>query len=310
MLNHLLTELAECATLIASSLASGIALEPLPHKPGCVSRLRDFEDKKLRDFVLCGFLATSPLTMAVIDGFTEHPRIGLRTKQIVELCIGVTGRNVCLGSSILITPLATAAGRALAHGYAPKPQLLAELARKVVEECGVEESIELYRAIRLASPSYVKPSDVTEAPNVWSSTFEEELRRGGWNLIRVLEDASKRDLVAREVVEGYPRTLAILSELRNLEEDTVSAYLKLLSMDVDTVVARKRGSMLAEVCRNLAKAILSGSLGIDALDRILVANRVTPGSVADIVAVAIALRILEQVLDLCQDRIKLCIARR
>jgi len=303
-------QVVECATVLASSLASGIALEPLFHKPGCVSRLRDFEDKKLPDFVLCGLLAVAPLTMAVLDGLKREARIGLRVRQIVELCMGIVGRNVCLGTAILLTPLATAVGMALARSAALEPRTLTSLAREAVLECGVEESIELYRAIRLASPSYVRPSDETRAPNVWDPHFEESLRNGFWTLAKVLEDAAQRDLVSREIIEGYPRTLRVLERLSLDEESVLHSFIELLSSDLDTVVARKGGVLLAEVCRSLARAVAEKRIGVEVLDKLMIFNRVSPGSTADIVATAISLHVLGRVAELLQERIKLCIVEK
>ncbi|NPA96716.1 MAG: hypothetical protein GXO32_03850 [Crenarchaeota archaeon] len=303
----------ECLTLLASCLAMGIALEPLPPKPGCVSRYRDFEDKKLSDFVVCSHLATPFLRSAIIDGVRGEPRVGLRIREIVESCIRVTGRNVCLGSSILIASIATGLGTYIST----KPtdldvHSILRFARGAVYSSSVEDSIELYRAIRLASPSYVKPSDRVGAPNVWSSAFEEELRRGGWTLARVLEDAASRDLVAREVIEGFPRTMRALEVIESspsVEEGCVRAFIDALSRDVDTVVARKRGTDLAKRIQLIAMKVARGEASAEELDRLLVEERVTPGSVADIVAAASSLWALRRIWEAYQDRIKLCIMK-
>ncbi len=302
---------SECLSLIASCLASGIAIEPLPPKPGCVSRLRDFEDKRLSDFVLCSHMATYTLTNAIRDGLEGKPRVGTRIRELVEACLKLVGRNVCLGTSILLTPLATAAGIAISRGLVPTSELLAKLAREVIELATVEDSIELYKAIRAVAPSYVKPNDDVRAPNVWSPSFEKELVEGQWTLLKVLIEASSRDLVAREVVEGYPRVLKcvkVIEGARDLEEGCVRAFLELLASEVDTVVARKGGLALALRTLRLAREVLRGSKPIDYLDETLSEARVSPGSVADIVATALSLVVLKRVVEAYHDRIKLCVA--
>ncbi len=295
---------------VATCLATGMALEPVPPKPGCVSRVRDFEDKKLSDFVTCSHLAVYPLTKAVRDGLEGVPRVGARIREVVELCILATGRNVCLGTAMLLAPIATGIGLAARAGKRVGVRELLSIARSAVYSCGVDDSIELYRAVRLAAPSYVRPSDRVEAPNVWSPRFEEELREGGWTLGRVLEEASSRDIVAREIVEGFPRVARAVEIIEGFEdacEGCRKAFIELLASNVDTVVSRKVGEDFAKYVSYLAKRVLEGAESEDTLDRVLLEKRVSPGSIADIVAAALSLALLKRVCRALQDRIKLCI---
>jgi len=127
-----------------------------------------------------------------------------------------------------------------------------------------EVAVYFYRAVRAASPSYVKPSDDTGIyPNVWDSQFRQKLKLLGTRLIDILRHSARFDVASREVVEGYKEAF---NASRFLEErlethgdwnrSVIEALLLVLSRNTDTVIALKHGhSKALEASRRAAELL-------------------------------------------------------
>ncbi len=300
-------------------LAMGIALEVLGYpKPGNVHRLRDFSDTILEDFVVTSLIGVAYLYRAARRGAKiargEKPRVLLGDAifgMVSESREVSGGGNTCLGTSLLLAPLAAALGYLYTRKENVEAERLATEGTRLLREFStVSDAVEYYKAIRAASPSYLKPEDRTEPlPNVWDPQFAQKIIAKGYRLWDILSYSSKRDVVAQEVVSGYRVSLGASRYLRERLEThgywnraVVETYLWVLSQIQDSVIVLKHGKELAEDVQKRARDLLGiveesweSSLPLlKEFDSYLGNRGVNPGSSADIVATAIALYAVEK----------------
>ena len=213
------------------------------------------------------------------------------------------GGNTCLGSSLLLVPLAVGLGKLLRDGEDFDLEELTIASSMLVSNYSTPyDAVYLYRAVRRVKPSYIKQNDVTnEYPNVWDKEFTRKLVEKNLRLWDILVYSSERDIVAKEVVEGYVKSKKTVkyiedSLLAGLDwnEVIVRSLLVLLSYDVDTLVQRKHGVEAAKKVSEQAREILKlrnekfwKQLRI--LDEEWASKGYNPGSTADILATAISL---------------------
>lgn len=303
---HELKSIDFFTALISSSISLEVSAYP---KPGNVHRLSDHVDKFFEDFVVAGHVAHGWIRRGVLRGYrgsySKH-LVGDIICGMVRESMEVTGSsNTILGIAILLSPLSIALGKCLRDSVV-RASYVASIARDVLERNSTTlDSIALYRAIRYASPSYIRRSDRTSGPpNVWSKNYKRRILEGNYRLWEVLVASSSVDVVSREVVEGYPRSLKAASYLNdrlnthgNWNRAVVEAYLLILSKDIDTLVFRKHGASVAEeikerageTLREVEKAGEGWFKHVAELDKDLRARDINPGSAADITAAAIAL---------------------
>ncbi len=297
----------------------GIALEVLGYpKPGNVHRLRDFSDTMLEDFVVTSLVGVAYLYKAARRGAKiargEKPRILLGDAifgMVSESREVSGGGNTCLGTSLLLAPLAAALGYLYTRRESMESERLAAEGTRLLREFStVSDAVEYYKAIRVASPSYLRPEDYTEPlPNVWDPRFSQKIIARGYRLWDILVYSSKKDVVAREVISGYKISLGASRYLRERLEvhgywnrAVVETYLWVLSRVQDTVIVLKHGEELAKDVQNRARELLKiveesweNSLSLlKEFDSYLGSRGVNPGSSADIVATAIALYAAEK----------------
>lgn len=312
----LISRLKYTSHLLASSIALEVAGYP---KPGNVHRLRDFSDTLFEDFLVTAIIAEHYVFKAVMRGCKLARGSSLRTlvgdlirNTIVESKRISGGGNTCLGSALLLYPLALASGYTLCRsGGALEATIIAECARNLIYEYStVLDSIYFYSAIRAASPSYIKKSDVIEGlPSVWDEKYREKLLAGNYRLWDVLIYSSGSDIVCREVIEKYTRSLRNALFLRerlkthgNWNLALVETYLYQLGKDVDTLIARKHGLHIAVEVSEKAREVLNSCLvsrekcldTVWAFDRELAERGINPGSSADIVVSTIALYVIQK----------------
>ncbi len=295
-------------------LSCGIALEVSGYpKPGNVHRLKNYEDIWFEDFILTSIVAVPWILRAIKRGY------GLALSRKYKYVIGDIvynvlynsmklsgGGNTCLGSMLLLTPLALSIGYLFkTHmGKLDDPKDIATIATNIVKKYStIYDAIEFYRAVRKASPKYIKLSDYTgKYPNVWDRRYKEKIIKYNYRLWDILLFSSSRDLVAREVIEEYSRSLNALRYFVNclngkgiFNECTVRTYLYILSNNIDTVIAREHGVNVAEYVSNRAKEILE-HVGdrrfynlLQDFDKELHEKKINPGAVADIVVSTLSL---------------------
>ena len=290
-------------------LSTGIVLEAAGYpKPGNVHRLRDFKDTRFEDFLVTGLVFVPYLYRGILRGYK-----GIEGKKIIygDLIYGIVdtslkihgGGNTCLGSSLLLVPLAVGLGKLLRDGEDFDLEELTIASSMLVSNYSTPyDAVYLYRAVRRVKPSYIRQNDITnEYPNVWDKEFTRKLVEKNLRLWDILVYSSERDIVAKEVVEGYVKSKKTVkyiedSLLAGLDwnEVIVRSLLVLLSYDVDTLVQRKHGVEAAKKVSEQAREILKLRnekfwKQLRVLDEEWASKGYNPGSTADILATAISL---------------------
>ena len=268
--------------------------------------------RSFREIDLFNFLASAA---ALYPYFHEATRLGMlgRIKgSLGRLILGgcrasldsQRGGNTHLGAILLMIPLAAAAGSA---GLEPPiAGRLRKEAVKIVKETGWRDASLVLEAIRITSPGGLGRVPFLDVNN--PSTYRLVKRRGA-GLIEVFEPYLGRDLIADELVRGFPTVFGICLRglwrwekvTGRLESAFVNALLEVISKKVDTHVVRRKGLQVARIVQGLASDVLSeggvqdasGLRLLSELDDYLRRVDARPGSSADILAAAIGVRMLE-----------------
>ncbi|NJE46874.1 apo-citrate lyase phosphoribosyl-dephospho-CoA transferase [Thermococcus sp. GR7] len=284
---------------IIKAFTLGPLIEATIPKPGNVNRFRDFEDLTFYHFL---FAET-----AVIDIYYEAVKVGelLRKGALLPSEAGIgelirravqnsreaQNANPNFGIITLSIPLmiALSMGRNMLDAR--------EKVKLLIEESIVRDTMELYRAIRIANPKGI-PSGVKY--DVYSDDSFRELFQDGINLARLAEISCERELIFCEWLNQYElsyNTFARLYELvrrRPLEEAVQTAFLELLASNLDTLIIRKAGIEEAKLVQRKAGEVLEGKLTLEEFDSFMREKKDlrNPGSLADVMAVALSLLIL------------------
>lgn len=284
---------------IVRAFTLGPLLEATVPKPGNVNRHRDFEDLTLYNFLFADTavvgvyyeaVKTAELLRKGVLSFNEAG-LGELIKRAVAASREAQDANPNFGVVALSVPLVM--GLALGRNMLDAR----EKARLLIEESTVRDSMELYRAIRLASPKGI-PGGVKY--DVYSEESFKELFRDGINLARLAEMSCERELIFCEWLNGYELSYSTFGRLYELikelplEEAVVRAFIELLSENLDTLIVRKAGVEEARLVQEKARGVLSGELGIEEFDSFMYekGDLRNPGSLADIMAVALSLLVL------------------
>lgn len=297
-------------------LSLGALLEVAGYpKPGNVHRLRDFNDIWFEDFLISSHIILLNNFKALKRGL-KHRRqrysIGdLIYSSLTRSMMLHGGGNTCLGIALILHPLAYTSGVLLGEGEEPTAERIASSTPSVLREYTTPyDTVMFYKAVRRASPSYIRATDETGGyPNVWDEKYTEKILKHDITLYEILDYSSKRDLVASEIVSGYSNVLTGRKYLEEIHEKTtwnfavVGVFLYLGSTLLDTVVARSLGyNKAVEVRRSFLnmfkifeRTIKRGSgynLLLDKLSRLdkqLANANVRLGAIADLVAATISL---------------------
>lgn len=295
-------------------LSSGIGLEASAYpKPGNVHRLVDHRDIWFEDFIVTGNVFTYWLYRGATRGYLRQYSkytVGDLIYHIVTDSMMITGGgNTCLGSSLLLTPLSLSIGETLSEGRSININDLAIKASNIIKTYStVYDTIMFYKAVRKASPSYIRASDETHGyPNVWSSNYKKEILEKNIRLWMVLGYSSKIDIIANEVINHYKVSRDAMIFLndrmvhhRVWNRAVIETYLYLLSRIKDTVIIRKYGMDIAEKVMEYAGYVLDRVINADRewinividFDKELQEKNLNPGSIADLTALSISLYFL------------------
>lgn len=301
---------------VSRCLELAILLEVSADKPGNVNFVVGFEGTNHMHFLASAVAAASHFRLAAERGIAvSKGELGLEdvgVGRIIRDCVAdvgawQSGGNTLLGTIILFTPLAVAAGMTpMEKGTFTLPVLRQNL-RKVVEATTPEDAVAVYEAVKIAKPSGLGKApdlDVND-PNSIKRIIEEEI-----SLYQVFKIASAYDMVCSEWVNNYPVTFeyAHPTLMQNLKEDrdlntaVIHTFLAVLARHPDTFIARKVGLKRAcEVSAMAEEVLKSGGLKTPAgreklheFDTMLrkEGNLLNPGTTADIIAAALALAVL------------------
>ncbi len=277
----------------------GPLLEATTPKPGNVNRYRDFNDLTFYNFLFADTavigvyyeaVKTAELLRKGILEFSEAG-IGELIKRAVQASREAQDANPNFGIITLSIPLIMGIilGRNMLDAR--------EKAKLLIEESTVRDSMEFYRAIRIANPKGI-PSGVKY--DVYSDDSFRELFQDGINLARLAEMSCERELIFCEWLSGYglsyrafDRLYELVKELP-LEDAVVRAFIELLAEKEDTLIARKAEEEEARLVKGKAGEVLKGRLSVGEFDTFMreKGDLRNPGSLADIMAVSLSLLVL------------------
>ncbi len=286
-------------------------------KPGNVHRTADFSDTRYEHFlasaVVVGRFFRKAAERGVLIGLGElEPKkveLGKIIKDAVEkVSSWISGGNTILGTIILLSPLAVAAGTNLIKEEKFHIESLRQNLRLVVEATTPVDAVNLYEAVQLA-----RPGGLGKVPelDVNDPSSKKEILERRISLFEIFRIASKYDSVAAEWINnyhitfdvGYPYFVKELKHTKDFNTATVHVYLKILSEVQDTLIARKLGKDKAEQVSLEAKNILElGGLGtLQGRERLIEfdcrlrksGNKFNPGTTADLVSAVLAVSILD-----------------
>lgn len=296
-------------------LELAILLEASTHKPGNVSIVTSFENTRFEHF-LASSVAAAPVFelaaergIAVAEGKSTLTEVGLG--QLIKDCVAEIdtwqhGGNTLLGTIILLSPIAVAAGMTLV-GKGFNLRRLRKSLKLVVESTTPADAVNLYKAIKIANPGGLGKAP---ALDINDPTSEARILRESVSLFKVFKIAEKYDTICSEWVNNYPVTFDLaypsLSEQLNQGVDLnvaiLQTFLNVLTKIPDTFIARKVGLEKAREISVEASEILSlgglktsnGKKSLRRFDRQLrrSSNLLNPGTTADIIGAALALCVL------------------
>ncbi|HVA44846.1 MAG TPA: triphosphoribosyl-dephospho-CoA synthase [Pirellulales bacterium] len=247
-------------------------------KPGNVHRAADFDDLTFVDF------ATSAVAIIpALDAAAAGARLGETVLRAVRATREAVATNTNLGTVLLMSPLAMAAGEPLREGVS-----------RVLRSLDKEDVRLVYEAIRLAGPGGM---DRVEEADIQGEPPDD--------LLHAMRLAADRDLVARQYVNGFAEifdvALPALAEGQGcgwpLGHAIVHAQMRLMSEYPDSLVARKCGAAVARQSAAMAGAVIAAGLPGDVAYENALADfdfwlrsdghRRNPGTTADLLAASL-----------------------
>lgn len=301
---------------ISKCLELAILLEASAKKPGNVNRTTSFKNTRYEHFLASAVAISSSFEYAaergvlVSRGEIHVSNVGLG--RIIRDCTANVnawqhGGNTLLGTAILLSPIAVAAGMTPVKNNFFEIPKLRENVKLAVESTTPEDAVVAYQAIRSADPGglgTVPELDIKDPDSV------NKIHREKISLYQIFKIASKYDTICYEWVNNYSITFdfAYPSLVKQIKRDNdlnmaiVHLFLKVLAEYPDTLITRKTSIRKAREVSSMAKEALKlggletsrGKKSILELDYRLRKsdNLWNPGTTADIIAAALALSVL------------------
>lgn len=250
-------------------------------KPGNVDRRRDLPGLRFEHF-LAGAVGAHD---GLIAGAGGTP-VGEAFEQAVAGMSNQSGGNTQFGALLLLVPLVKAASASDHPG-----ETIAASAAEIVDATTVADAAAFYRAFEHVDvavgdlPESITAPDVRRGANAVS-----DLEDRGLTLSDVLAESATVDGVARECVEGFPRSIAVADAIQNgagpVSDRAARAFLAQLAREPDTHVAKRHGEKTAHnVMVRTQEARESDDPGlVEAFAESLVEAGINPGTTADLVA--------------------------
>ncbi len=302
---------------VSECLQLAILLEVSAYpKPGNIHRTADFKETRYEHFLASAVALKPSLRDAAQRGVLSSQGdisvselgIGEVIKDAVEqVKAWQGGGNTLIGTIILLTPIAAAAGIALTEERFSISRLRKNV-KLVVESTTPNDAINVFDAISIAEPGGLGK---TPRFDVTDSASKQKILEDNVSLFDVFRISSSWDSVSSEWVNnysitfdlGYPYFVSILGRVNDVNIATVHTFLKILSEVPDTLIARKLDSSRAKEISAQAKQVLeAGALttqkGREKLiqfDKKLrdAEHRLNPGTTADLTAAVLAIAILD-----------------
>jgi len=302
---------------ISKCLQLAILFEVSADKPGNVNLITGFEGTRYEHFLASAVAAAPYFELAAERGVSVlQEEIGISNVglgRIIKDCIADIsawqhGGNTLLGTVILFSPIAVAAGMTNTKEECIfEISKLRENLKLVVESTTPEDAVSIYEAIKIANPSGLGKApelDVND-PDSLSRIVKENI-----SLYQVFKIAAEYDRVCSEWVHNYPITFDVaypylmeqIRETKDLNVAIIHTFLKVLAEYPDTFISRKIGIEKArEVSFRVEEILKLGGLetsrGKERLHEFDLelrksSNLLNPGTTADMIAAALALSVL------------------
>jgi triphosphoribosyl-dephospho-CoA synthase len=284
-------------------------------KPGNVHRTRDYQETRFEHFLASAVACRSSFETAARKGSLiarrqlepEGAHVGASIRDAaLNAFHAQRGGNTSLGTVTLLVPLAVAAGMTFTRKRLSLRRLRSNL-KRVLESTTAADTVAFYEAV-----ASTKPGGLGRAPqlDVRDPSSRTQILRGKISLLDVFRIASGWDSICSEWTTaysitfelGYPYFKRELSKTGDINGATVDTYLRILSEEPDTLIARKAGTRKAKWISDRAKRVLavggaktiSGRKQIERLDDELRTNGnlLNPGATADLTAAVVALATL------------------
>jgi triphosphoribosyl-dephospho-CoA synthase len=301
---------------ISKCLELAILLEASADKPGNVNRINGFECTRYEHFLASAVAMTSSFELGAQRGIAVSRReIGVSAvavgqiikESVVNADAWQRGGNTLLGTAILLSPIAVAAGMASTEEENFDIPTVREKVKAVVESTTPEDAVNLYEAIRIAKPGGLGTSSQLD---VNDSNSTDRILKERISLYQIFKIASEYDSISSEWINNYhitfdtayPSLIQQLTKSDKLEVAIVHTFLKVLAKNPDTLIARKTNAEKARRISSEAEEVLKlggletveGKEGLNKFDLSLrgSSNLLNPGTTADIIATALALCVL------------------
>lgn len=268
-----------------AQLAMALEVSATP-KPGNVDRDHDYEDTQYEHF-LASAISAYPI---FVDAAQGEPLGQCIHRAVEESARWQDGGNTHFGAFLLLMPLVQAAGQIT------RAEDLRETAHGIAKNTTVDDAVEVYRAF---SHVDVRVGDVEDL-DVNDPNSIKKIRGQDNTLYDMMRISSSYDVIAREWVEGFPRTFKCASIIEQFTPEhginraTVRAFLQTLAENTDTFIAIKFDEEKAREVSRRAKRILE-DFNLDRVhgfDMELLGEGVNPGSTADITIAALFIALL------------------
>ena len=306
----------EIAEYVSECLQLAVLLEVSAYpKPGNIHRTADFQETRYEHFLASAVALASSFRNAaqkgvlIAQGNINPDELGIG--KIIKDAVGrvkawQSGGNTLLGTIILLTPIAAAAGITLKKELFSISTLRKNI-RLVVESTTPMDAVNVYDAISIA-----KPGGLGKTPklDVTDSTSKQKILRDKVTLFDVFKISSSWDSISSEWVNnysitfdlGYPYFTKVIEKTNDANVATVHTFLKILSEVPDTLVTRKLGSARAKEVSVLSKEVLdagalttrNGREKLFQFDKELrdPRHRLNPGTTADLASAVLAVAVL------------------
>jgi len=311
------TSNTEIAEHVNACLQLAILLEINTPKPGNVHRNAKFNKTNYEHFLASAVAIAPSFKTAATQGILTAERktplaeigIGRIIKDAIErINSWQHGGNTLLGTTILLTPMAAAAGKTLKENKETfnLAKFRADI-KSIVTATTPEDAVAVYEAIDIA-----KPGGLNKAPQFDANepSSKQKILKTRTTLFEVFKISAEYDSVSSEWANnytivfdvGYPFLKKEVETENNINKAVVHTFLKILSKIPDTLIARKTGLAKAKEITSQAKQVLKlGGLNTEKGKKTLVKfdenlrdseNKLNPGTTADLITATLALHIL------------------
>jgi triphosphoribosyl-dephospho-CoA synthase len=243
-------------------------------KPGNVDRCHDYPETHLEHFLASTILARPALE----EADRGEGRIGEIIKHAVRDTNCHSGGNTHFGAFILLIPLVYGKG--------------IQGAMNAMAKTDSSDAVAFYKAFAMTSVR-MNETDELDVNDPHTLTL---IREKDMTLLDIMQHSAPQDMVARELVMGFPlvrRGADLLRELGPGRKSIADAFLTLLATEPDTFIVKKHGSEIARETMLGARNVLDGKQSPGSFDEDLIQRDINPGSTADIIIASIYLALGE-----------------